>query len=146
MNTTIQLPTFDGLKTQAKRLRTELSADGTPISHSKALELLAKQHGYKDWNTLHAAVDTAPSPAPVFLGQRVSGRYLSQPFHGEVIGVESRAKFDMFRVTLKFDDPVDVVTFEGLSNFRQRVSANITREGVTVEKTSNGQPQLVIDL
>ncbi len=50
----------------------------------------------------------------------------------------------MFRVTLHFDQPVDVVTFEGLSNFRQRVSGLISREGVSAEKTSNGKPHLVL--
>ncbi len=56
MNTTHQLPTLDALKSQAKRLRTELAHAGTELGHSRALELMAKQYGYKDWNTLHAAV------------------------------------------------------------------------------------------
>lgn len=146
MNTTLQLRTLDALKTQAKRLRSELSATGITIGHSKSLELLAKQHGFKDWNTLHAAAGNRGPDAPVFLGQRVNGRYLNQPFQGEIIGVQLLAKFDMFRVTIKFNEPVDIITFEGMSNFRQQVSPTITREGVTVEKTSDGSPHLVLEL
>ncbi|NNF78150.1 MAG: hypothetical protein HKN05_08990 [Rhizobiales bacterium] len=146
MNTTHQLPGLDALKSQAKRLRSELALSGTQLGHSRALELMAKQYGYKDWNTLHAAVGNRPQPAPVVLGQRLSGRYLNQPFDGEVIGVQAMAEPDRFRVTLMFDVPVDVVTFEGLNNFRQRVSGVIDRKGVTAEKTSDGNPHLVLNL
>ncbi len=146
MNTTQQLPTLDALKSQAKRLRSELAQSGTELGHSRALELMAKQYGFKDWNTLHAAVGNRPQPAPVMLGQRLSGRYLNQPFEGEVIGVQAMAEPGRFRVTLMFDAPVDVVTFEGLNNFRQRVSGVINRDGVTAEKTSDGTPHLVLDL
>ena len=146
MTVTQHLPTLDALKGQAKRLRSELAATGTQVGHSRALELMAKQYGYKDWNTLHAAVGNRPEPAPVMLGQRLSGRYLNQPFDGEVVGVQAMAEPDRFRVTLMFDAPVDVVTFEGLSNFRQRVSGVIDRKGVTAEKTSDGNPHLVLSL
>ena len=146
MTVTQHLPTLDALKGQAKRLRSELAATGTQVGHSRALELMAKQYGYKDWNTLHAAVGNRPEPAPVMLGQRLSGRYLNQPFDGEVVGVQAMAEPDRFRVTLMFDAPVDVVTFEGLSNFRQRVSGVIDRKGLTAEKTSDGNPHLVLSL
>ena len=146
MNTTQPLPTLDALKSQAKRLRSELAQSGTELGHSRALELMAKQYGFKDWNTLHAAVGNRPQPAPVMLGQRLSGRYLNQPFEGEVIGVQAMAEPGRFRVTLMFDEPVDVVTFDGLSNFRQRVSGVIDRKGVTAEKTSDGTPHLVLKL
>ncbi len=146
MNTTQHLPTLDALKSQAKRLRSELAQSGTELGHSRALEIMAKQYGFKDWNTLHAAVGNRPQPAPVMLGQRLSGRYLNQPFDGEVIGVQAMAEPGRFRVTLMFDEPVDVVTFEGLNNFRQRVSGVIDRTGVTAEKTSDGTPHLVLKL
>ena len=146
MTMTTPLPALDTFKAQAKRLRAELAKTGTEIGHSQALELLAKQQGFKDWNTLHATIGNRPLPAPVILGQRVSGRYLDQPFEGDVIGVQALSTPDMFRVTLHFDQPVDVVTFEGLSNFRQRVSGVISRAGVSAEKTSNGKPHLVLQL
>lgn len=135
------LPSLDNLKAQAKRLRTTLSDDGTAISHSKSLELIAHQYGFRDWNTLHAAVGNRPPAAPVALGQRVKGVYLSQPFAGEVIGVQALSA-GRYRVTFDFDEPVDVVTFDSFSAFRKRVSATVDEAGRTFERTSNGQPQL----
>jgi hypothetical protein len=66
MSNSIQSPTLDALKGQAKRLRAALAADGDLISHCEALELIAKQNGYRDWNTLHApAVKQASQPLSV---------------------------------------------------------------------------------
>lgn len=135
------LPSLDNLKAQAKRLRTTLSDEGTTVGHSKSLELIAHQYGYRDWNTLHAAVGNRPPAGPVALGQRVSGSYLSQPFEGEVIGVQALSP-GRYRVTFDFDEPVDVVTFDSFSAFRKRVSATVDEHGRTVERTSDGQPQL----
>lgn len=139
------LPSIDNLKSQAKRLRATLAASGTEVGHAKALELLARQHGFKDWNTLHAAVGNGPV-CPVSLGARVRGHYLGQAFEGEVIGVQALTATGRYRVTFRFDEPVDVVTFESFSAFRQRVSCTIDERGVTVEKTSNGRPHLQLDL
>lgn len=50
-----------------------------------------------------------------------------------------------YRLTMKFDEPVDVVTFESFSAFRQRVTATVDETGRTIEKTSNGLPQLELD-
>ena len=41
----------DQAKARARELRAELAAAGTPISHSEALECVAKELGYRDWNT-----------------------------------------------------------------------------------------------
>ncbi len=46
---------------------------------------------------------------------------------------------------MKFDEPVDVVTFESFSAFRQRVTATVDETGRTIEKTSNGRPQLELE-
>lgn len=140
-----QLPSLDALKAQAKRLRASLAESGTPVSHSKSLELLADQYGYRDWNTLHAAVGNRPPAPPVMLGQQVMGTYLKQPFTGEVIGVSEIAG-ERYRVTFQFDEPVDVVTFDSFSAFRRRVTTVIGRDGKTVERTSDGAPQLQLDL
>ncbi len=140
------LPAIEALKAQAKRLRAALDSDGTAIGHSRSLELLAHQHGYKDWNTLHAAVGNRPLACPVVPGQRVSGQYLGQSFDGEVLSVQNLVSPGRFRVTLLFDEPVDVVTFDSFSAFRKRVSCSIGTAGFTTEKTSNGQPQLRLDL
>ena len=140
---TSRLPTINELKQQAKRLRADLEADDRGISHSRSLEMVAHQYGYKDWNTLHAAAGNEPPPSPVSLGQRVRGHYLGQAFEGEVSGVQSMVTApDRFRVTVQFDQPVDVVTFDGFSNFRKRVMCVIDRAGQSAEKTSNGVPQM----
>lgn len=140
------LPTIEAAKAQAKRLRATLAADGTSVGHSRSLEMLAHQYGYKDWNTLHAAIGNRPPPSPLAIGQRVRGRYLSQPFEGEVIGVLALATEGRYRVTLQFDEPVDVVTFDSFSAYRGRVTCTIDRTGKTAEKTSDGRPHLELAL
>ena len=60
---TIPIPSIDVLKQQAKRLRAGLAEDGDFISHSESLELVAKQYGLRDWNTLFAAAGNRPSLA-----------------------------------------------------------------------------------
>ena len=131
------------LKSQAKSLRVALAETGQAVTHSQSLELLAKQHGFRDWNTLHAKCGNA-APAVFTVGQRLSGRYLGQRFQGEILGV--RAVGDTrYRLTIRFDRPVDVVTFEGMSNFRSQVQAVVNADGVTAEKTSDGQPHLRIE-
>lgn len=146
MNGSTPLPAIDALKEQAKRLRQELAAAGTVIGHSRSLELLAHQHGYKDWNTLHAVIGNCPPHSPVAAGQRISGHYLGQPFTGEVKALQSFSQAGRYRVVLHFDEPVDVVTFDSFSAFRQRVSCFIGNDGMTAEKTSNGRPQLALQL
>jgi hypothetical protein len=132
--------TLDTLKSQAKRLRSALAEDGDFITHSEALELLAKQMGFRDWNTLQASVGNRPA-APLQIGARVCGAYLGQKFSGEIIGVEALSSGRQ-RVTIDFDEPVDVVTFESFSAFRKRVTAVIGEDGRSAEKTSNGRPQM----
>ncbi|WP_425513777.1 glyoxalase superfamily protein [Ensifer oleiphilus] len=140
------LPSLDALKDQAKRLRSRLSGEGETITHSRSLELIAAQYGYRDWNTLHAAVGNRPPFNPWMLGSRVKGRYLGQPFEGEILAVHAlTSQSGRYRLTMKFDEPVDVVTFESFSAFRQRVTATVDENGRTVEKTSNGRPQLELE-
>ncbi len=146
MNGPSNLASIEALKGQAKRLRVDFASRGNSISLSESLEELAHRHGYKDWNTLHAATGKQPKPVPVVRGQRVSGHYLTQPFNGEVIRVENLAETGMYRVSLEFDEPVDVVTFESFSTLRRRVSCSIGTDGMTMEKTSNGKPQLRLNV
>ena len=145
MNISVQSLTLEDLKTQAKRLRATLQSEGNIVTHSKSLELIASQYGYRDWNTLHAAIGNGPPTASVTLGQRVCGHYLGQKFVGEVLGVKMLGP-DRYRLTLHFNEPVDVVTFGSFSAFRSRVSCTINARGITREKTSNGKPQLQLSL
>jgi hypothetical protein len=140
-------PSIDDLKAQAKRLRSAMEASGTPVSHSAALELIAKQHGARDWNTL-SALASKPNAAPVAMlavGARISGRYLDQPFTGKVLAL-GELSGGLHKLTIHFDEPVDVVTFESFSAFRRRVNAQVDENGVSPRKTSNGLPQLVLDI
>ncbi|PII39509.1 hypothetical protein T190_03675 [Sinorhizobium meliloti CCBAU 01290] len=80
------------------------------------------------------------------LGARVKGRYLGQAFEAEILSAQAiSAKPRRYRLTFKFDEPVDVVTFESFSAFRQRVTATIDESGRTVERTSDGRPHLELE-
>jgi catechol 2,3-dioxygenase-like lactoylglutathione lyase family enzyme len=50
-------------KDLAKLLRTDLAARGIDVPHSLALELIAHQHGAKNWNTFAATASAHPAPA-----------------------------------------------------------------------------------
>lgn len=134
-----EMTTTDALKAQAKRLRAALAKSGTAVSHSQSLELVAQSIGARDWNTV--AAQTA-SPRPILqVGQSVRGRYLGHAFTGRIHAVSAR-NGGWHRITVDFDSPVDVVQSEHFSALRRRVSAVIDPSGVTVEKTSDGQPHL----
>ena len=129
------------LKAQAKRLREELKTKGVSLSHSAALELLAHQHGVRDWNTLHAM---AGNQMHLRVGDRVEGCYLGQAFKAEIRGMTMLGDGARRRVTLHFDTPVDVVRFDSFSAFRQRVTGEIGWDGRSQRRTSDGVPQLVV--
>lgn len=46
------------LKVQAKRLKEQMESLGNPITHSQALETVAKINGFKDWNVAVAKAKT----------------------------------------------------------------------------------------
>ena len=55
---------FRDAKIMAQTLREALTAKNVPITHSECLELVAKEFGLADWNTLSAKIDTGRSSAP----------------------------------------------------------------------------------
>lgn len=57
-------PTLDTVKAEAKALRQALRAEGKVVSHAQSLELIARQHGARDWNTLHARLRQRSTPLP----------------------------------------------------------------------------------
>jgi hypothetical protein len=142
MNT--QLPTAAQAKDQARRLRTRMAGNGAPVGHAKSLELVAHQYGFRDWNTMFAAIGNGP-PKGWAVGDKVSGTYLSQPFTGQVISI-STLKPGWVRVELHLDEAVDVVTFDSFSSFRSRIRGDIGPKGHSAERTSDGQAHLQIDL
>lgn len=125
-------------KVQARRLREALTADGISISHGRALELVARQNGVRDWNTLSAqaatdkaiASDTSGVPAaPFAVGDRVAGTFNGKAVQGHVFGLEETIKPDLWRATIAFDPPVDVVTSELFSSERRRITMIVGFDG-----------------
>jgi catechol 2,3-dioxygenase-like lactoylglutathione lyase family enzyme len=65
--------TTDDLKRAARVLRTELAGQGVDLAHAQALELVAHQAGYKDWNVAAARLEgqSPAGPSPVRVGAPV---------------------------------------------------------------------------
>lgn len=143
----MQTPTLPATREQAKQrahaVRAEHTARGIAMSHSAALEKVAAELGFRDWNTASARLSNLPE-VPLQVGDRVAGNYLKQPFAGRVLGVREVYGGGSFEVTLQFDTPVDVVSFDSFSAFRHRVTATIGRDGVSAAKTSDGGPHLEV--
>jgi catechol 2,3-dioxygenase-like lactoylglutathione lyase family enzyme len=74
-------------KQMARRLRADLADRGVTISHSEALELVAHQHGARDWNTLAArsAPDEPPEGAAVPI-VRIFDRAKAVEFYVDYLG------------------------------------------------------------
>jgi hypothetical protein len=52
--------TYKDAKTMAKSLRGSLAARNVLLSHSECLEIVAKEFGFADWNTLSAKLGLEP--------------------------------------------------------------------------------------
>ena len=115
-------------KQSARRLRDALAEDGVTVSHSKALELVARQQGARDWNTLAAEPAFKPT-APFAVGERVAGTFNDNPAQGRIIALAETIKPDLWRVTVAFDPPVDVVTSKLFSSERRRVEMVVGADG-----------------
>jgi len=150
MVTSNQIPPIHDLKTQAKRLRTQLDTPDAPVTHARALELLARQYGYADWNTLCAVSrrceqeQARNAQRPLQVGDEIAGTYLGHRFTGQVIGLRAMTGGHT-RLTVHFDEPVDVVSFESFSAFRQRVSCTLDEDLVAPAKLSDGTPHMRIE-
>ena len=129
-------------KAYARLLRAQSAKEGTAISHSAALERVAKACGFANWNQQSARLSNDPSAIQV--GDRVEGFYLKQPFTGTVRALRDLGYGDAYQVSVDLDQPVDVVMFDSFSNFRQRINATISKDGISVQKTSDGVPHLVV--
>lgn len=136
------LPTMPAVKAQARALRKECLANGNAMSHSQTLEQVAQGYGFRDWNSFHAAINQQ-GPDGFAPGCRVNGRFMSQPFTATLTAVQV-VRPGWYRLDLKLDSPVDVVTFDSFSNFRQRVRAVVGAAGESQECTSDGIPHLSI--
>ncbi len=131
-------------RVQAKARARELKANSEPkLSYAAALEQVAREMGFRDWNTAAARLSNEPE-ACWQVGERVSGAYLKRAFRGRVHAVRELHGGEGYELTLHFDDPVDVVDWESFSAFRQRVTALVSPEGVSWKKTSDGVPHLTV--
>jgi hypothetical protein len=140
------IPSKTALKAQAKRLRTALGEQGKIISHGQSLEAIAQQYGQRDWNTINAiAPDETPKNQLIWnIGQRVSGRYLGHRFNGQ-IKAASTTSAGHWRLTILFDEAVDVVESQHFSNLRKQVNCTVGPDGRSARKTSDGQPQIILN-
>jgi hypothetical protein len=137
----LDTPSIETLKSEARALRAERASAGTPINQGHALEEIARRHGYRDWNTASA---TLPNRfvVPFQVGQRVRGVYLGRPFAGLLLGVHLLPDMRHFEVTVKFDKPVDVSRFDSMVIPRQRVRVTLDTSGVSPAHTSDGEPHM----
>lgn len=142
MNT--QRPSASQAKDQAKRLRRKKAEDGATVGYGKVLEKVDHQHGFRDWETIIARLGNRP-PKDWVVGGKVSGTYLSRPFTARVVAV-AMLKPGWFRLELHLDKAVDVVASDGFSNFRTRIRGIVGPQGHSIERTSDGQAHLQIDL
>jgi hypothetical protein len=129
------------LKSEAKSLREERSRAGTPIGQGEALEEIAHRHGYRDWNTASAALPDRTMP-PAQVGNRVTGTYLGKPFAGLLIGLQMLRDMRHYEVTVQFDKPVNVSKFDSMVHNRSRVRATVGSDGISLARTSDGEPHM----
>lgn len=132
-------PTVATLKSEAKGLR---QASAGAMTHAEALEALAHRRGARNWNTLRAAV---ARPVRLSPGDRVRGAYLGHAFSGEIRALGLMGGGSRMRVSVQFDEPVDVAASEAFSVRRRRVSAIIGADGRSLAQTSDRQPHLVLE-
>lgn len=133
------------LKQQARLLRSAVANGTAPISHSKSLEIIAHQKGFKDWNTLHASASNRPDVEDLKLGEIIRGRYLGQSFQGELVGIRTVKLGQLYYVSVQLKEAIDVVTFDSFSNLRKRLRCAVDPSGVSPAKTSNGEPHMVLE-
>lgn len=143
MSFSLDTPSAQTLKTEAKILRETRAKVGETMSHGAALEEVARSHGYRDWNTARAALPERVA-VPFQVGSRVTGTYLGQPYRGMLLGVQLRGDMQHFQVIVQFDEPVNVTPTLSFANMRQRVTATVDIHGISPSQTSNGEPHLRI--
>ncbi|RYG89896.1 hypothetical protein EU803_14830 [Loktanella sp. IMCC34160] len=136
-------PSLETVKAQAKALRQALEAKGTAVSHAQSLELIARQHGARDWNTLHARLGHCNAPTNLAVGTKVTGHYLGQRYNGEIVSISGPVGHRHVEIAL--DQPVDAIQFESFSNWRHRIRGTLGKDGRSTRRTSNGTPHLAVE-
>jgi len=144
MTFSLDTPSAQTLKAEARALREERNRIGQDLSHSAALEEIARRHGFRDWNTARASLPERVM-VPFQVGMRVKGFYLEQPFAGLVIGVQMSGDMQSFTVTVKFDEPVNVTPDFMFAALRHRVTSTVDARGTSLALRGNGKPQMQIE-
>ena len=143
MSFSLDTPSAQTLKSEAKQLRQQRATLGETLSHGAALEQVARAHGYRDWNTARAALPERVA-VPFQVGQRVKGLYLDQPFAGMLIGVQLLGNMQSYTVTIQFDEPVNVTPTFMFAAYRHPVVSTIDIHGTSLAMRGNGNPQLIV--
>ena len=141
MSFSLDTPSAQTLKSEAKALRDQRAKAGENLTHGAALEAVARAHGFRDWNTARASLPERIA-VPFQLGMRVTGHYLSRPFNGVLIAVAVLSDLQHYEITVKFDEPVNVTPTFMFAAMRQRVTATVDINGNSGARTSNGVPQM----
>lgn len=141
MSFSLDTPSAQTLKAEAKSLREARASAGLELSHGAALEEVAKAHGYRDWNTARASLPDRVA-VPFQVGMRVKGFYLEQPFRGLLIGVQLAMNMQSYTVTVIFDERVNVTPTFMFAAYRQRVTATVDIRGISPALRGNGEPQM----
>lgn len=136
-------PNVANLKAEARRYRASHEAQGRSLTHARALELVARQHGYADWNTAAAKARVYPVPQSLGAGKHVKGRYLGREFTARIIA-STQLEDDQVFVTLDLAEPVDVVDSSRFSALRKRISGTVCGDGRSAARLSSGDPQIEI--
>ncbi len=137
------LPCLAQLKEEARQLR---ASNPYPLTHGQALEKIAQHYGYRNWNILAAKAKQQSASNRFVAGMRLTGTYLKQRFSGQLLSVFPTEQAGYHRLTLHFDEAVDVVTFDSFSAYRQRVSCIIGPDGISPNKTSDGEPHMRLEM
>ena len=127
------IPSRTALKSQAKRLRATLSEQGKTISHGQSLEAIAKPTGH--------AIGTHSTHDP--LTRHAQTTAIGSWDNGCQDSIWDTGSPD--KLTLVFDEAVDVVKSEHFSNLRRQVNCTVGPDGRSSAKTSNGQAQMVLN-
>lgn len=108
-------------KTLAKCLRQALSERGIEISHSDSLECVARQLGWRDWNTLAAHLDYKPMRLPKHW--TIGG---SHPQDYDM-GVDEAVGCALIRYRHALADPIALGGDAGFGTLMQTVQADAYR-------------------
>lgn len=116
--------TFRDAKTMAKALRQGLGERNVNLTHSDCLELVARQFGVADWNTLAAQIDRKQNGSTLRLpeGWIVSGSR-SEDYDMGIEGAD-RSGAALIRCRYAADDPAFVNKVNGFGTLMQSIVAD----------------------